>query len=92
METNKSFQDKCANLEAENRSLKEELKQKEDQRVVKTLYKILCGLIAKHYSDKTSRVSKIQITLRNEAGIDLDEKTIRTHVEKSLEEDASEKE
>lgn len=92
MEANISFQDKCANLEAENKSLKEELKQKEDQRVIKTLYKILCGLIAKHYSDKTSRVSKIQTTLLNEAGIDLDEKTIRTHVEKSLEEDASEKE
>lgn len=80
-------------LKEENSSLKEAMKQKEDQRVIRTLYKILCGIIKKHYGkNETSRVSIIQKILLSEAGIELSEKSLRTHIEKALEEDSSEKE
>jgi len=80
-------------LTEENKNLREEAKRKEDQRVVTTLYKILCGLVLKHYgTSETNRVSMIKRTIFTEAGIDMDEKTIRSHVDKSLEEDQSKKE
>lgn len=44
----------------------------------------------KHYPDKTSRASKIEDTIIKQAGIELDKKTIRKHIEKALEEDRSE--
>lgn len=83
----KSTNDKCNNLESDNKKLKEELKEKEDQRVVTTLYKVLCGIIKKHYPNKTNRVSQLQTTILNEAGIEINEKTLRNHIEKALEED-----
>jgi len=93
VKTMNSIQEQKLKLEEENKSLKEDLKQKERQRIIKTLYKILCGLVLKHYGkSETNRVSMIKKTLFTEAGIDMDEKTIRAHVEKSLEEDQSKKE
>jgi hypothetical protein len=81
-------------LEEENQDLKNQitnlqkkLKEKEDQRVIKKLYQIICGMTKKHYSGK--KPSVIKNTLDQE-GINLDLKTIRKHIEKALEEDQSE--
>jgi len=85
------------NSEKENQDLKNQindlqkkLKEKEDSRIIKTLYQIICGISKKHYPDKTSRISRIEDTIIKQAGIELDKKTIRKHIEKALEEDQSE--
>ncbi len=87
---NKNIEQENQNLENQITDLKKKLKIKEDQRVIKKLYQIICGISKKHYPDKTSRASKIEDTIIKQAGIELDKKTIRKHIEKALEEDRSE--
>ncbi len=79
-------------LKEENQKLTNQLTEKEDVRIIKTQNKILCGIVKGHYKDKSSRVSKIMGTLKREANIELNDKTIRTRIEEALEEDQSEKE
>ena len=78
-----------ASLKKQNEELQKKLSEKEDSRVITTLNKILCGIIKGHYSDESSRVSKIKSTLMREANIDLNEKTIRTRLQEALKEDKS---
>jgi len=78
-----------AGLKQQNEELQKKLSEKEDSRVIATLNKILCGIIKGHYSDESSRVSKIKSTLMREANIDLNEKTIRTRLQEALKEDKS---
>lgn len=79
-------------LQERNAKLLNQLSEKEDSRIIKTLNKILCGIIKGHYKDKNSRVSKIIGTLKREANIEINEKTIRTRIEEALKEDQADKE
>lgn len=82
-------ENKIKKLEEENKKLSNELATKEDKRIIRSLNKILCGIVKAHYKDKSSRVTKISGTILREAGIELDEKTIRTRLEEALKEDQS---
>lgn len=82
-----------SDLEEENKVLKEDLKKQENKRVISTLYKIICGLVKKHYAgNKSGRISMMQKSIFTEAGIDIDDKTLRTHIDEALTYDLSEKE
>lgn len=87
----KELQEQLDQIKSENKSLKEQLNEKEDQRIISTLYKMLCGVIKKHYQRKSSRVSRMLKTIKTEAGIDISEKTLRNHIERALEEDQNQK-
>jgi hypothetical protein len=87
-----SKENEIKKLTEENKNLSNELTKKEDSRIIKTQNKILCGLIKAHYKDKSSRVSKIINTLQREAGIEMNEKTLRTRLEEALKEDQSDQE
>lgn len=55
----KEIQKELDQLKDENKSLTEQLTAKENQRVIATLYKIICGITKKHYKDKVSRISRL---------------------------------
>jgi hypothetical protein len=75
------------NEDAANQPKQKDPTPKEDPRIINTLYKIICGITKKHYTNKTNRISQIQTTILNESGIDINEKTLRSHIERALEED-----
>lgn len=83
-------------LEEENQDLKNQindlqkkLKEKEDQRIIKTLNKIIKGMTDKHYADKTTRISKIKSTLDLQ-GINISQRCLQDRIKEASEEDQSE--
>ena len=73
----------------ENLILKKQNIEKENKRVINTLYKMLCGIIKKHYHSEKDRVSQLKTSILLNSGNEINEKTLRTHINKALEEDQS---
>lgn len=83
---NKNIEQENQNLENQIIDLEKKLKEKEDQRIIKTLNKIIKGMTDKHYADKTTRISKIKSTLDLQ-GINISQRCLQDRIKEALEED-----
>jgi hypothetical protein len=84
--TKEELEQENQNLKNQITNLEKKLKIKEDQRIIKTLYKIIKGITKKHYPDKTTRISKIKSTFDLQ-GINISKRSLQDHIKEALEED-----
>ena len=85
----KIIEEKNQDLKNQITDLEKKLKIKEDQRIIKTLNKIIKGMTDKHYADKTTRISKIKSTLDLQ-GINISQRCLQDRIKEASEEDQSE--
>lgn len=82
----KNSEKESQDLKNQITNLQKKLKEKEDQRIIKTLYKIIKGVVKKHYPDKTTRISTIKSTLDLQ-GVNISKRSLQDHIKEALEED-----